>query len=382
MSSVDGFQGREKEVIIFSCVRANTHGNLGFLADARRLNVAFTRAKRGLIVLGHPPTLAMDRDGPWGHWLRWARGYGLVLGEAPSGAYDAAATRARSAPLMKSYEPPTVEAEAASEAARMAAVHMPTWRTLADAHKGDAAALARVQAEALARAQAEAEAEVNASASASSALPPGWSAADDPSGRGTYYFHTSGRTTWARPEGVPRRRGRSDSRDRSDSRHSRDSLDSRDRRDRSPGGSQGRRRGRRCSSSCDRSSSDRYSSSSSRSRSVSPRRRRRRSPSPRRRSPSPRRRRSPSGGGDERRAVREEPFGVAGGHGATNGRGLSNGHGMASSSDGHGAASASAAVPRVQSSPLSALWTAVSTADGAVYYWNQMTGATSWERPA
>ena len=55
-STVDGFQGREKEVILLSCVRAQGR-TLGFLTDGRRLNVALTRARRGLIVACHPQTL-------------------------------------------------------------------------------------------------------------------------------------------------------------------------------------------------------------------------------------------------------------------------------------------------------------------------------------
>ncbi len=58
VNSIDGFQGREKEVVIISLVRSNTEGELGFLVDTRRMNVALTRAKRKLIVIGDSATLS------------------------------------------------------------------------------------------------------------------------------------------------------------------------------------------------------------------------------------------------------------------------------------------------------------------------------------
>ena len=57
INTVDGFQGREKELVISSLVRSNNNNNIGFLRDLRRLNVAITRAKRKLILVGDCNTI-------------------------------------------------------------------------------------------------------------------------------------------------------------------------------------------------------------------------------------------------------------------------------------------------------------------------------------
>jgi senataxin len=56
-NTTDAFQGRESEVIIFSCVRASPSGGVGFLSDIRRMNVGLTRAKSSLWVLGNSQSL-------------------------------------------------------------------------------------------------------------------------------------------------------------------------------------------------------------------------------------------------------------------------------------------------------------------------------------
>jgi len=57
VSTVDGFQGQEKDIIIISCVRSNENGEIGFLQDTRRMNVALTRARKKLVIVGDSATL-------------------------------------------------------------------------------------------------------------------------------------------------------------------------------------------------------------------------------------------------------------------------------------------------------------------------------------
>ncbi len=58
VNTVDGFQGQERDMIYISMVRSNETGEIGFLSDERRMNVALTRAKRKLIVIGDSGTIA------------------------------------------------------------------------------------------------------------------------------------------------------------------------------------------------------------------------------------------------------------------------------------------------------------------------------------
>ncbi|OMJ30188.1 DNA-binding protein SMUBP-2 [Smittium culicis] len=62
VGSVDGFQGREKEAVIISLVRSNPEGNVGFLSDYRRINVAITRPRRHLCIIGNSETLSMHNE--------------------------------------------------------------------------------------------------------------------------------------------------------------------------------------------------------------------------------------------------------------------------------------------------------------------------------
>jgi hypothetical protein len=74
VDTVDGFQGREKEAVIVSLVRSNDGGEVGFLADVRRMNVALTRARSKLVVVGDGATVS--RHAFYDRFLRHAEATG------------------------------------------------------------------------------------------------------------------------------------------------------------------------------------------------------------------------------------------------------------------------------------------------------------------
>lgn len=81
VKSVDGYQGRERDVIIFSAVRSNRRANLGFLTDWRRLNVALTRARQALLVIGDVDTLT-EGDKHWAAFTKWCQGVRCVVDDS------------------------------------------------------------------------------------------------------------------------------------------------------------------------------------------------------------------------------------------------------------------------------------------------------------
>ena len=60
INTIDGFQGKEKDIIILSLVRSNSKGLLGFLRDYRRINVAITRSKSKLLIVGNKSSIIKD----------------------------------------------------------------------------------------------------------------------------------------------------------------------------------------------------------------------------------------------------------------------------------------------------------------------------------
>ena len=77
INTVDGFQGREKDIIILSCVRANQRDTIGFLKDVRRMNVALTRAKYAVWVVGNASSLRVSA--PWAAFIDFATSRNAVI---------------------------------------------------------------------------------------------------------------------------------------------------------------------------------------------------------------------------------------------------------------------------------------------------------------
>ncbi|CDK25046.1 unnamed protein product [Kuraishia capsulata CBS 1993] len=71
ISTVDGFQGREKEIIVLSLVRSNDNNEVGFLADFKRLNVSITRCKKQLCVVGDMECLSNSKNKFLKDWVEW-----------------------------------------------------------------------------------------------------------------------------------------------------------------------------------------------------------------------------------------------------------------------------------------------------------------------
>jgi senataxin len=89
VNTVDGFQGREKDIVIFSCVRSHDpqsgRNGIGFLSDVRRMNVAITRAKSSLYVIGNDNTLESNSD--WKDFVEHVKSHGSfieVVSSSPS----------------------------------------------------------------------------------------------------------------------------------------------------------------------------------------------------------------------------------------------------------------------------------------------------------
>ncbi len=74
VNTVDGFQGQERDIVVISLVRSNREGQIGFLSDLRRMNVAITRARMKLVIMGNAQTMC--------HTAFYRQLYAYATGEA------------------------------------------------------------------------------------------------------------------------------------------------------------------------------------------------------------------------------------------------------------------------------------------------------------
>jgi senataxin len=107
-NTVDGFQGQEKDIIILSCVRGGNGegGGIGFLSDVRRMNVALTRARSSLFILGDSRALRTNES--WGKLVEDATERG-VLREVDRNSFALNAQVSNVKPTSKKTAPPAVK---------------------------------------------------------------------------------------------------------------------------------------------------------------------------------------------------------------------------------------------------------------------------------
>lgn len=80
VNSVDAYEGRDIDIVILVCVRSNGNGKIGFLKDAGRMNVALTRARSALFIIGNALTLGTcTEESPWPEFLKYCRDNCLVV---------------------------------------------------------------------------------------------------------------------------------------------------------------------------------------------------------------------------------------------------------------------------------------------------------------
>jgi senataxin len=105
-NTTDAFQGREREIIIFSCVRAKASGGIGFLGDIRRMNVGLTRAKSSLWVLGDSRSLKQGEF--WNRLIEDAKDRDRYSGGDVMGLFSKPTTRMQ--PVLPSHSKGTLSA--------------------------------------------------------------------------------------------------------------------------------------------------------------------------------------------------------------------------------------------------------------------------------
>jgi len=126
IDTIDGYQGMERDLVLFSATRSNAQRNIGFLADARRMNVMLTRARRGVIVFGDGETLrnSNEMQSRWGAWYHWAQEKGAITTMEQLMGHPAQAAAAGEVPAATAEAVPAVETTGGTAAAAASSTAM------------------------------------------------------------------------------------------------------------------------------------------------------------------------------------------------------------------------------------------------------------------